>query len=63
MQSAKVEGYEPNENFVRSETPISGYILKKVNSSLTKLTYCGEIDFKLSLFIAKNVATKSGHLA
>mmetsp|Transcript_12613 Transcript_12613/g.12424 ORF Transcript_12613/g.12424 Transcript_12613/m.12424 type:complete len:82 (-) Transcript_12613:43-288(-) len=61
--SCELDSYPPFKDIVRSETPIGGYIIKKVNESMCKMTFCVELNYKLSHFIAKSVGPKSGHLA
>ena len=59
----------PQKNIVRADTPLSAWRLKvKERGSngqkpLVKVTFLTEIDFKISLFIQKNVGPRSGHLA
>jgi hypothetical protein len=46
-----LESHPHEKGIVRAETPIGGWVLKKINENLTKATFCAEIDFKIALFI------------
>ena len=48
---------------VRADTKISGYYIEEIKSNLCKIDFMIESDFKISLFIAKQVAPKSSNYA
>jgi len=58
----------PQKNIVRADLPLGAWRLQvkekgtETQKPLVKLTFISEIDFKISLFIQKNVGPKSGHL-
>lgn len=49
--SIALESHPPEKGIVRADTPIAGWILKKINDKLTKVTFIAEIDFKIALFL------------
>jgi hypothetical protein len=53
LSSVALESHPPEKNVVRGECPIGGYILKQISENKAKVTFVGEFDYKLSLFIAK----------
>jgi hypothetical protein len=59
----------PIKNIVRADSPISGWRIKVLepgvggSKPLCKVTFYSEVDFKISLFLQKNVGPKSGHLS
>ena len=68
-KAIEIPSIPPQKNIVRADTPLSAWRLqvKEKGSGdqkpLVKVTFISEIDFKISLFIQKNVGPKSGHLA
>ena len=68
-KSITIPTHPANKNIVRASTSLSGWRVKVREPAsggikpLCKVTFFGEIDFKISLFISKNVGPKTGHLA
>jgi hypothetical protein len=63
--------YPQNKGIVRAASPNSGWMIKIKEPSdpasgrkaYCKITFFTEADFKISLFLQKQVAPKTGHLA
>ena len=68
-KSINIPSHPANKNIVRATTSLSAWRVKLKEPAsggkkpLCKLTFFGEIDFKISLFISKTVGPKTGHLA
>lgn len=48
---------------MRAELPIGGWKIKKVDDKFCKVTFAAAPDFKIPLFLAKQVTPKSGNIA
>jgi hypothetical protein len=53
LNSVVLESHPPEKNVVRGDSPLSGFILKQISENHAKVSFIGELDYKLSLFIAK----------
>ena len=47
---------------VRAENEIGGWKIRKIDDNLCKITFCACPDFKIPLYLAKQVAPKSTNL-
>lgn len=55
--------YPPVQGAVRAQTKISGYFIEELEPNLCDVHFAVEADFKISLFISKQVAPKSSNYA
>lgn len=68
-RSIVIPSHPPNKNIVRANTSLSGWRVKVKEPAsggkkpLCKMTFFGEIDFKVALFLSKTMGPKTGHLA
>jgi hypothetical protein len=51
--SITLESHPEEKNINRAETPISAWFIRQTSDTQCKVTFVSEIDFKLSMFIAK----------
>lgn len=63
VKSLNSDKYPPNQGAVRADTKISGYYIDEIKPNVCKIDFMIESDFKISLFIAKQVAPKSSNYA
>jgi hypothetical protein len=62
-RSIDLDEYPPTPGAVRAVTKISGYYMEQIEPNVVDLHFCVEADFKISLFITKQVAPKSSNYA
>jgi hypothetical protein len=62
-RSVDLDEYPPISNAVRAQTKITGYYMEQIEPNVVDLHFCVETDFKISLFISKQVAPKSSNYA
>ena len=62
-KSKDLEEYPPTPGNVRAQTHISGYFIEEISENECHVYFAIESDFKISLFISKQVAPKSSNYA
>ena len=62
-RSIDLDEYPPTPGAVRSLTKISGYYMEQIEPNVVDLHFLVEADFKISLFISKQVAPKASNYA
>lgn len=62
-RSVDLDEYPPSPGIVRAKVAISGYYMEQIEPNVVDIHFCVEADFKISLFISKQVAPKSSNYA
>ena len=61
LKSLDSEEFPPNQGIVRAKTLISGYYVEEVEPGKLDVHFLLESDFKISLFVQKQVAPKNAN--
>ena len=62
-KSKDLPNYPPTDGCVRAQTLLSGHYVEEIEPGVLDAHFFIESDFKISLFIAKQVAPKSSNYA